>query len=166
MVRENLRYYYRQGDTNQFKTYAALLNRYPGNANLVNFLRGKLNLDKGQFNAAYYYFYKSSQTENDYREESLYHLGMISMIHQKNNKLAIAYFTRLAAGDQADSIYIARAKINLSILYNETGNTEKSLSNLKEIHKGVSGAAIKIQAENLMRYFGDEAEIPVDTRGK
>ncbi len=154
VIKENLWYYYRKGDEKQMKLFAAYMGRFPGNTNLVNYLWGRLYFDKGAYNTSYYFFYKAAQADNEFQSESLYHLGLISIVHQKNRKLAILYFTKLAGSNTIDSPFVVRAKLNLSIIYNEMGNGDRAAAYLKEVDGGMSTMTMKIQSDNLKDYFG------------
>lgn len=151
---DNLMHYYLVGDLKNFNVYAAYVQKYPGRAQLVNYLSGKLYFEAGQYAASYYYFYRVSQARNDYREEALYYLGGISLFHQKNAGLAMKYFQKLADEGASGSVYVVRAKINLAILLSESGNGKKAGDILNDIRTAPDAMLQKIQADNLSAYYG------------
>lgn len=154
VVKENLFYYYLNNDLDKFKVYSEYLRKYSGNDPLLSYLSAKLNFEQEQYNNAYYFFYKLVQLESEYKEEALFHLGIISLFKQKNKKLAVSYFQKLAEINNSDNVYVMKAKLNLSILLNESGNIDKSNDVLNDIIIGPENLLIKIQAGNLWNYYG------------
>jgi len=153
VIRENLWHYYHARDPVNFSYYAGLLQKYPGNAPLINYLSGKLSFALGKPADAYPYFFRCSQFSGEYRDECLYHLGLISLFKQRNRALAMDYFRRCAAGD-ADGPFAVKARLNLAILTNENGDIAGSRVSLKEVLDSRENMIFKIQAENLWKYYG------------
>jgi tetratricopeptide (TPR) repeat protein len=154
VVMENLLHYYRLKDLEKFNLYAGYLNRYTGNGPVINHLAGKLHFEIGHYGTAYYYFYKLSQAESEYREEAYYLMGTISLVEQKNRNLAAGYYKKLSEIGRRDNPFVLRAKLNLSILLNEAGDVDSSKKVLTDLLAGSEGVAVKAQAENLWRHFG------------
>ncbi len=154
VVMENLLHYYRLKDLEKFNLYAGHLNRYTGNGPVINHLAGKLHFELGHYGTAYYYFYKLSQAESEYREEAYYLMGTISLVEQKNRNLAAGYFKKLSEIGRRDNPFVLRAKLSLSIILNEAGDVDGSKKVLTGMLTGSEGVAVKAQAENLWQHFG------------
>jgi tetratricopeptide (TPR) repeat protein len=154
VVKENLFYYFLNRDVENFTLYSGYMGRYPGTGALVNYLSGKLYFEVGRYSTSYYYFYKLTHAESEYKDEALYNLAVISLYDQKNRNLAIAYFKKLAESADTGNAVVLKAKMNLAILLNEKGDIPASRNTLKEISEGPENVVIKTQAENLWNYFG------------
>lgn len=153
VIRENMMHYYGVRDPEGFGLHAGLLQNYAGNGPLVNYLSGKLYFTLGKPVNAYNYFFRCLQFGGEHREECLYYLGIISMLKQRNRALAFDYFRRCASGD-ADSPFAFKARLNLSILFNESGDIARSKLSLKEVLDSSENMIFKLQAENLWKYYG------------
>ncbi len=154
VIKENLFYYYLNRDLGKFSLYAGFMGRYADTTSLVNYLSGKLYFDLKKYTTAYYYFYKLSQAESEYKKEALYNLGLISLFEQKNRQLAIAYFKKLAESADTQDALVMKGRLNLSILLNEKGDINVSRDTLSGILNGPENVTLKTQAENLWNYFG------------
>jgi len=128
--------------------------KYSGNGNYVNFLSGMLYLRLGSYNSAYYFLYRTGQTDSEYRDEALYYLGMISYLQHKNMRLAKNHFNKLIQAGTDNNEFSLRAKIALSIMYKEEGEVELSKRYLSEIINSTDNKLLFIQAKNLFESFG------------
>lgn len=153
-LKETLYYYYQEVDRKNFKRYSRYLLRYSGNANYVNFLSGMLYFRLSRYNTAYYFLYRTGQTDSEYRDEALYYLGMISYLQHKNPRLAKNHFNKLIRKETDNNEFSVRAKIALSIMYKEEGEIELSKRYLSEIINSTDNKLLFIQAKNLFEYFG------------
>jgi len=152
--KETLYYYYQEADRKNFKRYSRYLLKYSGNGNYVNFLSGMLYLRLGSYNSAYYFLYRTGQTDSEYRDEALYYLGMISYLQHKNMRLAKNHFNKLIQAGTDNNEFSLRAKIALSIMYKEEGEVELSKRYLSEIINSTDNKLLFIQAKNLFESFG------------
>ncbi|TAL30719.1 MAG: tetratricopeptide repeat protein [Spirochaetes bacterium] len=152
ILREAISYYFTAGNLEMLNMYAMYLANFPGNEQFINFYTGKLNFEKDQLDNAYYYLYKLSQTESEYKAESMYYLGMLSLYLHNRKNTALVYFQKAAEGAPRGSDFGLKARINLSILLNETQNREAAEQVIREIlaEENISG---KIQAENLRAFM-------------
>ncbi len=154
IIRENLIYYYSIKDQIQFRQFASYLRKYPGNTALINYYNGKLAFEQKNYKSSYYYFYKVSGDESEYKYEAVYYLGLINLLQNKNTDLALRYFKKLSEENNYENKYAVKAKIDLAILSNETGDIELSKKVLMDILKNSTNQLFQIQAENLIEYFG------------
>lgn len=153
VVKEALFYYYLKGDLKNFVTYSSHLRKYSGNDPLLNYLSGKIFFEQQQYTQSSHFFGRLAAGENDYREEALYFLGIISLHQQKNPRIAAGHFQRLIDTAEPDNPFALKAKINLALLMNESANSAKAEELLREIETGPENAVIKIQAENLIEHY-------------
>ncbi len=160
VIKENLIYHYKNKNINEFNKYTQYLKKYPGNNLFVNYLYGKLNFESYNYKTSYYYFYKLANSESEYQDEAIYYLGLISLLNNKDSALALKYFQKLSENSNPDNKFASLGKINLSILSNETGNKELSKKLLYDINDNINNRLLKIQAENLIEYFGYKSELP------
>lgn len=149
----NLLYYYNLKNTGQFNIYASLLEKNRDNTELVEYLSGRLAFDTANFNKSFTHFNKLSSTENVYKTEANYYLGMISLLLYKNRTSAIRFFTRATDDPNPRSEFVQRAKINLAVIYNENKNFALSRQFLSEIIDESTRGRYKIEAENLWHYY-------------
>ena len=154
IIKENLYFYYKNNDVKKFKKFAKYLKKYHGNAILINYLYGKLYYNMNKYKTSYYYFHKIADIESEYRDEAIYTLGLISYLKNKNSKLALKYFKKLSEKNNTESQFAMRGKIDLSILSNEMGDIELSKRMLMDIINNSDNRLLRIQAENLIDYFG------------
>lgn len=153
VVKEALFYYYLKGDLRNFALYSSHLTRYSGNDPLLNYLSGKIYFEQQQYTQSSHFFGKLAAGENDYREEALYFLGIISLHHQKNARIAAGHFQRLIDTAEPDNPFAMKARINLAMLMNESANSVKAEELLREIESGPENVVIKVQAENLIEHY-------------
>ncbi|MDY6934266.1 MAG: tetratricopeptide repeat protein [Spirochaetota bacterium] len=156
-IKENLLYYFNKNNLKEFKKYSWYLKKYKGNNSYINYLSGKIYFDQNKYKSSYYFFYKLAQVKNEYTEESLFYLGIISLFQQKNTERAVGYFNRIIKEKNPtnqDSKFLVQAKIYLSIILKERGNMADSKKILKDILRSSENMMWKTQAENLFEYYG------------
>ncbi|MFC1671127.1 tol-pal system YbgF family protein [Spirochaetota bacterium] len=155
VMKANLLYYYGRSSLGKFNRYARYLKRYKGNSQLVSYYTGKIYYRLKKFKKSYYYFYKLSLTDNNYREEVLYYLGKISLFVYRKTSQAIKYFNELILSGEVSeyNIYRRKAQIELAIIYNETERKGKSKIILDEIINGNGSSIYNSQATNLKESF-------------
>ncbi len=153
VVKEALFYYYLKGDLRNFTIYSSHLTRYSGNDPLLNYLSGKIYFEQQQYTQSSHFFGRLAAGENDYREEALYLLAVISLHYHKNPRIAAGHFQRLIDTAAPDNPFALKARINLAILMNESAHSAKAEELLREIETGPENAVIKIQAKNLIEHY-------------
>lgn len=153
VVKLNILYYYNSKNLTQFNFYASLLQKNQDNNNLIEHLSGRLAYDTGNFNKAYAHFSKLSTSDNVYKSESNYYLGMIGLLFYKNRNTAIRFFNRAIENPNTRSEFVQKSKLNLAVIYNESKNYSLSKQFLNEIINESSRGRFKIEAENLWHYF-------------
>jgi len=156
--RESMIQHYKKADREGFRKYSELLKRYPGNGNLVGYYSGRLEFDSGAYNNAYYSFYKLSSFNNEYRQEALFHLGLISLYKQENREKAISYFTRLAKDGGGDNIFAQKSKLLLAVDAHARGDREAAKARLTEIIGSATSREILDRSMNLFEEYGFYAE--------
>jgi len=149
----NLLYYFNLKNTARFNLYAGLLEKNRDNARLVEYLSGKLAFDTGNFNKSFTHFNKLSASDNVYRTESNYYLGMISLLFYKNRNSAVRFFTRATDDRNPRSEFVLKSKINLAVIYNENKNIALSRQFLNEVIDESVRGRYRIEAENLWQYY-------------
>ncbi|MBN2040418.1 MAG: tetratricopeptide repeat protein [Spirochaetes bacterium] len=154
VIKENLLFYYRNNDIPNFNKFAGYLKNYYGNTVFLNYMYGKLYFNTNKYKTSYYYFRKIADIESKYRDEAVYTLGLISLLKNKNSRLAFQYFRELSEKNDTDSKFAMMGKIDLSILSNEMGDIELSRKMLMDIINKSENRLLRIQAENLADYFG------------
>ncbi len=153
VFKANMQYYFEKGIVSSFKKYANLLNRYKGYRNYVNYQYGQLYLSKKAYKSAYYFFYKVTLTKNDLYPDALYNLAMINLFVLRNKTAAVKNLQKLVQNVNG-SEYVYKAKINLAIIYFESGKKETSKKLLLDIIKSPKRKIYSIMAENLIfQYF-------------
>ncbi len=151
---ESMVHYYKKGDREGFKKYSELLKKYPGNGNLVGYYTGKLELDSGSYGNAYYSFYKLSSFNNEYRQEALFHLGIISLYKQENREKAMFYFTRLSKDAGGENIFAQKSKLLLSVDAYARGDRDAAKSYLTGIIGSATSRETLDRAMNLFEEYG------------
>jgi TolA-binding protein len=154
MVKDMLKYYLKKKDLQQFERYVKFLARYPGNEPYAQYLSGKIYFQTGNYYKSYNYFYALSQVKSAYTDESLYFLGMYSMLVARNAAGALAYFNRLIELEEANIALKEKGMIQNAILYREMNNNEKARELLKKILSSSAHGMSYIQASNLYHEFG------------
>jgi len=149
----NLLYHYNLKNTEQFNSYASLLEKNRDNTELIEYLSGRLAFDTGNFNKSFTHFNKLASTENAYKTEANYYLGKISLLFYKNRASAIRFFTRAADDPNPRGEFVQKAKINLAIIHNENKNYALSKQFLSEVIDESTRGRYKIEAENLWHYY-------------
>ncbi|HSV98410.1 MAG TPA: tetratricopeptide repeat protein [Spirochaetota bacterium] len=153
VVKEALFYYYLKGDLKNFAVYSSHLTKYSGNDPLLNYLSGKIYFEQQQYTKSSYFFGRLAATESEYREEALFFLGIISLHHHKNARIAAGHFQRLIDTSDPENSFAMKARINLALLMSEGANRARAEELLKEIEAGPENAVMKAQAENLAEYL-------------
>ncbi len=153
VVKEALFYYYLKGDLKNFIVYSSHLTKYSGNDPLLNYLSGKIYFEQQQYEKSSYFFSRLAVMETDYREEALFFLGIISLHHHKNARIAAGHFQRLIDTSDSENQFAMRARINLALLMSEGANREKAEELLKEIQSGPENVVMKTQAGNLAEHL-------------
>ncbi|PKL40886.1 MAG: hypothetical protein CVV44_04570 [Spirochaetae bacterium HGW-Spirochaetae-1] len=153
IIRANLKYFYMIKNVAQFQRFAGYLSKFPGNEVYLNYMYGKIYYDIKSYKNAYYYLYKISLNENDYMDETLFILGEISLYIYKNKSQALKYFEKIIDVNK-DSEFGYRARLKLSLLYNEDGQQERTRDILLEILKSPRKKTYNIQAMNIYEYLG------------
>lgn len=151
---KNMQYYYNKKDLKEFKKYAWGLSRFSGNRAYVNYMYGKLYYELGSYKSSYYHFYKILNVENNYINEALYYLGLISIVNDNNSRRALRYFSALTEDRNDKSEYAMKGRLALAVLAYEKGDTTLSSRMLQEILSSGENKILKIQAENLFEYYG------------
>ena len=157
VFRANMEYYFKKGMLTAFKKYAILLNKYKGNRNYVNYQYAQLYMSKKAYKSAYYFFYKVTLTENDLYPDALFNLAMLNLFVLRNKNAAVKNLQKLIKNVNA-SEYIYKAKINLAIIYYESGKKEKAKKLLLDIIKTPKRKIYNIMAQNLILQFFPPAE--------
>jgi TolA-binding protein len=153
VFRQMVEYSYRKNDLQQFEKYAAYLIRYPGNEQQLNYLSGKIYLRAGNYYRAYNYFFALSKTKSEHADESLYFLGVYNMLVVKSVTNAVYYFTRLVEMPDGNEAIKSRGRIELSIIYREMNNSDKSNELLKQVLSATQHGLPYVQASNLQEAF-------------
>ncbi len=157
VLRANLEYFYRQQDIGQFKRYAALLARFKGNRNHINYRYAKLYLARRAYKSAYYYFYKLTLSQNDLWNEALYNLAMINLhIFRKKNR-AVANLKKLI-GSKKESDFYYKAQLELAIIYYEKGEKAKAGEILSQIAASSKRKLYAAKAENIILHYNLNAD--------
>ena len=154
VAKELLKYYYKKKDLQQFDRYVKFLARYPGNEPFINYLSGKMYFQTGNYYKSYNYFYNLSLLKSTYTDESLYYLGLYSMLVARNTAGALAYFSRLNELQEANIALKTKGMIQSAIIYREMNNNEKARELLDNILSSSQHGITYIQAINLYHEFG------------
>ncbi|MFH0976758.1 MAG: tetratricopeptide repeat protein [Spirochaetota bacterium] len=154
VIKENFLYYFKIKDINLFNEYGGYLQSYPGNNLLINCMFARLNYNTNNYKTSYYYYYKLADVESEYKFEAIYYLGLISLLNNKDQNLAFKYFKRIADSSNPENKFSIHGKFDLAILSSELGNVALSKKLLSDIINSSDNRLLKIQAENLVEYFG------------
>jgi TolA-binding protein len=154
VVKDMLKYYHKKKDLQQFERYVKFLARYPGNEPFIQYLSGKIYFQTGDYYKSYNYFYALSQMKSAYADESLYFLGLYSMLVARNTAGALAYFNRLIEMQDANITLKERGMIQSAILYREMNNNDKARDLLNRVTSSAKHGMSYIQASNLYHEFG------------
>jgi tetratricopeptide (TPR) repeat protein len=154
VLKENILYYYKIKNIIEFNSYSQFLNKYPGNNIFLNYLTAKLNFETMNYKTSYFYYYKLADIESEYKDEAIFYLGLISLLNNNDINLARKYFNKISGSSYSKNIFAMQGKIDLSILSSETGNIELSKKALFDILDNSDSRILRIQAENLIEYFG------------
>jgi len=157
VLKEDLIYQYNNKDLNEYNKYAQFLMRYPGNNPFINYHYAKLYYENSNYKTSYYFFYKLSDIESEYRDEANYYLGLISLLNNKDRNTALKYFKKISENNTGNK-FTMQGKIELSILSSELGNIDVSKKVLFDIKNNSENRLLQIQAENLIEYFGYKSE--------
>jgi len=158
--RDNLVHYYEKKDAPNFKRMAGYLKKFPGTGSLVGYYTGKLEYDTGGYSNAYYSFYKLTSSNNEYRAEALYRLGLISLYVQENRARAMAYFSRLAKEGDTEDSFVQKSKIILAVDAHQQGNAEAAKKQLAELMGNARDRAVLDRSMNLFEHFGFYKDVP------
>lgn len=154
VIKENIFYYYNNKNIKQFNKYTQHLKKYPGNNVFINYHSARLNFETSNYKTSYFYYYKLAELESEYNEEALFYLGLISLLNNNDKNLAQKYFSKISSSNNSGSKFAMQGKIDLSILSSETGNITASREALYDIMDNSDSRLLRIQAENLIEYFG------------
>jgi tetratricopeptide (TPR) repeat protein len=154
VIKENLIYYYKIKNINEFNVYSQYLSKYPGNNIYLNYLTAKINFELSIYKTAYFYYYKLADVESEYKNEAVFYLGLISLLNNNDINMAQKYFNRISGSGNSQDKFAMLGKIDLSILSSESGNVELSKKALFDIMDKSDSRILRIQAENLIEYFG------------
>ncbi len=152
--REALYSYYKKGDEKSFSRYSDYLKRYGGTSDYITHLSGRLNFNQEKFAASYLNFYRLSQGKSEYLPESLYHLGLITLMFQNNPAGAEQYFKKLIDRDGGTNLYALKSRLLLSIRAREEGNDATARDHLTFIIGNSPESHLRVQAMNLFEYYG------------
>jgi len=152
VFRANMQYYFEKGLLGGFKKYSNLLSKYKGNRNFINYQYAQLYMSKKAYKSAYYFFYKVTLTKNDLYPDALFNLAMLNLFVLRNRNAAIKNLQKLIKNVNS-SEYLYKAKINLAIIYNESGKKEKAKKLLLDIIKSPKRKIYSIMAQNLILQF-------------
>lgn len=154
VIKENLMYYYDQKDIKSFTKYAGYLKRYSSYETLLYYLSGKLFFELDDYENSFFNFYKLLNLDSNYKEEALYYISIITLLHRNNPKRAYLYLKKLSANDSYENRFSIMGKIDLSILSAEYGDVELSRKVLLDVIAHHKNILLLIQAENLFEYYG------------
>ena len=148
----NLEYSLKNKNINSFLRYSTYLKPFKENENYLDYLTGFLFYNTGDYKRSFNYFYKLSLKESEYKMESNYYLGRLSLLNNKNKINALKYFLK-AIETESENDYYYKSKIEAAIIYYEMKNIENSLNFLNNIIKSGASSKYKNEAENLLEYF-------------
>ncbi len=154
VIKENLMYYYKIKKIAEFNKYSQYLKSYPGNTIYINYLTAKINFEISNYKTSYFYYYKLAEIESEYKSEAIFYLGLISLLNNNDINLAKKYFNKICENGSPDDKFAMQGKIDLSIISSESGNIEQSKKALFDIIDKSDSRILRIQAENLIEYFG------------
>jgi tetratricopeptide (TPR) repeat protein len=154
VMKSMLWHYYKKKDLQQFDRYAKFLRRYPGNEPLVTCLSGRINLQAGNYRAAYNYFLVLSQLKSIYINEAWYHLGMHALLASANPMGALGYFKRITDAEDGNTTLMRKALVQSAIIYHEMKNNEKTKECLEKVLATARQGLAVMQARNLYEEFG------------
>ncbi|MCX7678941.1 MAG: tetratricopeptide repeat protein [Spirochaetes bacterium] len=152
--RESMKYYYEVEHERNFKKYANLFRKYPGNANEVDYYTAKYEFKQGDFNNAFYSFYKLSVSENQFRREALYHLGLISFLGQDSPTRGEMYFKKLVTDEQINDIFVQKAILFMALNLQSKGASSDAKQYLEKLLFNSSHVSMWYRAMNLYEYLG------------
>lgn len=152
--RESMKYYYEQGEEVNFKKYANLLKKYPGAGGEIEYYTAKYEFKKREYNNAFYSFYKLSSYENQFRRESLYYLGLISLFAQNNPTRGELYFKKLVNDENFADTFVQKAILIMALNSYLKGDSSAAKEYLEKLICNSSRFSIWNRAMNIYEYFG------------
>ncbi len=149
----NMVYHYNQKNINSFNEYVKLLKSYKQDSDYVNYLSGKLSYETGNYKQSYLSFYRLSMNDNAFNTEINYYLGRLSLLYNNNRNGAVNYYKKVLTDENKKSEFVQKAKIELSLIYNELKDSNSSIDLLKGLIADNDKGRFRIQAENLLEQF-------------
>lgn len=149
IIKKNIMLRYEQKQTQAFNRYIYFLQNNAADSNdYANYIQGKYYMELKDYRTAFAMFARTAATDNEYTIESLFILGEISLLVNKNFNMAADYFSKVAEKSR-HSDYGCKAMLELALIYGETSRIEEAKMILKDIIKTDAGKIYAIQAENI-----------------
>jgi len=154
VMKYNLEYYYKEKNPQKFDQYWLFSLKYKNLNQYADFLNAKLSYETMNYNKAYNLFYKLTQQEGRFTDESLYRLGMISLFVYNNITNAKIFFSKVAESKSAEMKLKVKSRINCAILSKEMNKPADSKTFLDSVIAESDRGLPNSQAKNLYEAFG------------
>ncbi|MBN1499646.1 MAG: tetratricopeptide repeat protein [Spirochaetes bacterium] len=132
-----------------------LVKNFPDNSAFTDYYKAKYYYDVKNFQKSYTFYLKLSNSDNQYRNESFYFLGQISIYTFHKNQQAIEMYKKVTA--ESNELYM-KSRINLAMLYYESGKNEESMSILNQLRALDKSIKYQKQAENLYEQYAFDVQ--------
>lgn len=149
MLLRAMTYYYQKKDLEHFLVFSKMLSQITTNTVPVEYQSARLFYSRDNFDRAFYHYYRLSQIEgNDHESETMYYLGLIRLLYNKNYRQGMYYFAKALEYD--NNYYSELAALELARIHiTYTGNREEA----KKLLLSLSESHVATEASNLLLHY-------------
>lgn len=146
------------GDIKELMAVGKILSaKYPSDGDFINYYAGNYYFKNRTYDQSLKYFLKIPSSNQEYRTEVYYKIGMMYELNLKNVRTASVYFMQVVESKTYDE-FVALSKIEMAVIYYERGQKDASKKQLEDIISRKENVGAMLKAQNLMIHYGFDKE--------